>query len=233
MNPDYRRVHKARAASYPAAHDGCAGPGNHRHEPPRPQPGGRPHRCGRGHTRAGRPAHQGRGRVRPHRQPHAVHRREAGRPARVDARGRGRRLRPGPRRPGGLGAHPGSAARRRPAPLPRPGPGTPGRGARPHPAGDRQGPPARPRGGPGRRGGRPALRPQGPRLPARQAAHRRRTDPDQGHRAAPPARRRRPDRPVELPAGAVRRRRAPRLRRGQRGGHEARHRDLPDRPVGP
>ena len=83
-----------------------------------------------------------------------------------------------------------------------------------------------------RRRRRPPLRAQGARLPEAQAAHGRRAHPDQGHRTAPAARGRRPDRALELPPGTVRRRRAARVRRGQRRGDEARHRDRADRAVG-
>ena len=70
-------------------------------------------------------------------------------------------------------------------------------------------------------------------LPQAQGPHRRRTDPHQGHRAPPAARRRRADRPLELPLRAVRGRRPAGLRRGQRRRDEARHGDRADRAVGP
>ncbi len=74
---------------------------------------------------------------------------------------------------------------------------------------------------------------QGALLPSAQAAHRGHPGADQGHGTAPAARGRRPDRALELPAGAVDRRRAARLRGRQRGGDEAGHRDRADRAVGP
>ena len=123
--------------------------------------------------------------------------------------------RPGPRSAPGRSRPLAERARRLPAAA-RPRAGRAERPARPDPDRERQGPRARVRGGRGRRRRRPPLRPPRAGLPAAPPAPGRVPAAVAGHRAAPPARRRRHHRALELPAHARGERRAPGAGRRQR-----------------